>query len=151
MDNPLTYLGRLHDSLQGTRNGFTIVKQRWYTWNYWAQHHSLFSFDNWMDENGLKFRDIKAKANYPDADVVYNREEGYRYYSAWRGAQAALDAAEEEFDEQFRRLWEERLPDGQPVYSNEELGKAIGKDGEALRKFAAKRSWYYPRKTKGTQ
>lgn len=150
MGNKLTDFARAHSDLQTVRLGFTLIKERWYSWNYWAQHHSLFSFDSWMRENNVKFRDIKAKHHYPGADVVYEREEGYRYYSAWRGAQFALDQAEETFDLAFQKVWEARNPDGQHTYSNEQIGKAIGKDGEALRKFASKRTWYTPRK-KGTK
>jgi len=146
----LADFAQAHAQLQKARHGFTPIKERWYSWNYWAQIHSLFSYDEWMGEHKVKFHQIKAKHYYPEADVVYTREEGYRYYSAWRGAQYALDEAEETFDLTFQAMWEARTPRGQPAYSNEVLGKAIGKDGEQLRKFASKRTWYTPRK-KGTK
>lgn len=150
MVNLLATFKRTHSDLQTVRLGFTLIKERWYSWNYWAQIHSLFSYDGWMRENKLKFHQVKAKARYPDADVIYDRETGYEYYEAWRGAQFALDQAEETFDLAFQKVWEARNPDGQHTYSNEQIGKAIGKDGEALRKFASKRTWYTPRK-KGTK
>jgi len=151
MDNNLANFASSYTHLQGVRAAFTPIKERWYSWNYWAQHHSLFSFDDWMDDCGLKFRQIKAKGPYPEADVVYDKEYGYRYYSEWRGAQVALDDAEEEFDENFQVLWSSKNSNGEYVYSNEKIGEVIGKTGEQLRKFAAKKSWYKPRsKRKGT-
>lgn len=150
MANKLAAFTRAHADLQHVRQGFTPIMKCWYTWNYWAQIHSLFSYDEWMKENNLKFHQVKARARYLDADVIYARDEGYRYYEAWRGAQYALDAAEETFDTIFQQVWEACNPDGQPTYSNEQIGRAIGKDAEQLRKFASKRTWYTPRK-KGTK
>lgn len=149
MIDPLEEFSRADADLIATREGFTDYKECWYSWNYWAQHHSLFSFDEWMREHKLKFHQIKAKHNYPEADVLYIRSEGYRYYSEWRGAQYALDAAEEKFDTIFQELWEAVDDHGEPLYSNAELGAPLGKNAEQLRKFATKRSWHYPRTMKG--
>jgi hypothetical protein len=149
MDKLLADFAEAYDDLQRVREGFTLHKERWYAWNYWAQHHGKFSLKEWMNENDLEFSDIQAKTNYPEADIVRNREEGYRYYSAWRGAQQAKTDAETTFDRLFEMLWLKRDTQGQLVYSNEELGSVIGKDGDGVRKFAAKRSWYQPRGRKG--
>lgn len=151
MGNELTDFARAHAELQTVRLGFTLIKERWYSWNYWAQHQAPFSFDDWLDENNLRSGNVKAKTHYPSADITRDREEGYRYYSAWRGAQFALNEAEKAFDSAFKAAWEARTPDGQPAYSNEQLGRVIGKDKEQLRKFASKKSWYQPRTKKGTQ
>lgn len=153
MDNNLQAFARAEAELQGAINGFTLIKQRWYSWNYWAQHRQkAFAYSTWMSENNLKFEQVSGtKQHYPEADVVYLKDEGYRYYSAWIGAQYARAAAYKKFDEIFKQLWEARDDNGEPLYSNEELGSAIGKTAEELRKFATKRSWHKPRKTKGTK
>lgn len=149
MDNNIDDFKRAWIDLKGTRSGFTFIKECWYAWNYWAQHHAQFSFKDWMVENNLEFADIQAKAHYPGANIRYSRDEGYKYYSAWRGAQHALDDAEKKFDQIFRNVWEARTQGGHlPAYTPKELADAIGKDTEQFRKFAAKRSWYYPRNTK---
>lgn len=151
MDKLLADFAEAYDELQRVREGFTLHKERWYAWNYWAQHaQKQFSFSRWMAENDLEFEDVAgSKTNYPNVDIVRNREEGYRYYSAWRGARKAIEDAETIFDQLFETVCLKRDPQGQLVYTNDELGAAIGRDGEALRKLAAKRSWYQPRGRKG--
>lgn len=153
-NNLLADLTRAQADLQDARAGFTPYKERWYSWNYWAQHRQkLFSFSSWMAECNVEFEDVAgSKAHYPEADVIYSRGEGYNYYSAWRGAQQAVDDAEKKFDLIFRTMWNARTPSGQPTYSPKELSEALGKDTEQFRKFAAKRSWYKPRNNpKGTK
>lgn len=145
MDSKLVAFALAHTELQYVREGFTLYKERWYSWNYWAQHaQKEFSFSRWMAENNLEFEDVAGtKTNYPNIDIVRNREEGYKYYSAWRGAQKAVEDSEKKFDTIFEEIFTK--------YSNEELGKQISKTGEQLQKFAAKKSWYKPRsKRKGT-
>lgn len=153
MNNTLEDFKRSYYDVLKARQQFTPIKEQWYSWNYWAQHNQKdFSFGRWMLENNLDFDEVAgSKTHYPEANVIYDREEGYRYYSAWRGGQKAVDDAEETFDLIFKELWEEKTLSNQYVYDNETLGKAIGKSAEELRKFAAKRSWYFPRKTKGTK
>ncbi len=58
------------------------------------------------------------------------------------GYKVRNEDAEKRFDVLFEELYTK--------YSNEELGKQIGKTAEQLRKFASKKSWYKPRK-KGTK
>ena len=140
MNTELAQFSLAYTELHYVREGFTLHKERWYAWNYWAQHHGDFSLISWLVENNLEFSDIQAKTNYPNADIIRNREEGYKYYSAWRGAKKAVEDAEKRFDVLFEELYTK--------YSNEELGKQIGKSGEQLRKFASKKSWYKPRKKK---
>ncbi len=143
MNTELAQFSLAYTELHYVREGFTLIKERWYAWNYWAQHHGDFSLISWLVENNLEFSDIQAKTNYPNADIIRNREEGYKYYSAWRGAKKAVEDAEKRFDVLFEELYTK--------YSNEELGKQISKTAEQLRKFAAKKSWYKPRsKRKGT-
>lgn len=151
MDEQLSDFALAYKAMCEVREGFTIHKERWYAWNYWAQHHAKFSLKEWLNENNLEFEDIQAKTNYPEADILRDREEGYRYYSAWRGAQQAKIDTETKFDKLFEELWEAGTLSGFPKYSNEELGKAIGKTGEELRRYATKRAWYLPRaRRKGT-
>ena len=140
MNTELAQFSLAYTELHYVREGFTLYKERWYAWNYWAQHHGNFSLITWLIENKLDFKDIQAKTNYPNADIIRNREEGYKYYSAWRGAKKAVEDAEKRFDLLFEELYTK--------YSNEELGKQIGKTAEQLRKFASKKSWYKPRKKK---
>ena len=140
MNTELAQFSLAYTELHYVREGFTLYKERWYAWNYWAQHHGNFSLITWLIENKLDFKDIQAKTNYPNADIIRNREEGYKYYSAWRGAKKAVEDAEKRFDVLFEELYTK--------YSNEELGKQIGKTAEQLRKFASKKSWYKPRKKK---
>lgn len=140
MNTELAQFSLAYTELHYVREGFTLHKERWYAWNYWAQHHGDFSLISWLVENNLEFSDIQAKTNYPNADIIRNREEGYKYYSAWRGAKKAVEDAEKRFDVLFEELYTK--------YSNEELGKQIGKTAEQLRKFASKKSWYKPRKKK---
>lgn len=154
MSNTLQDFTRSHNDLQQARQGFTPIKERWYSWNYWAQHTQKdFSYGRWMAENNLQFEDVAgSKTHYPEAEVIYDRTEGFRYYSAWRGGQEAVKVVEKIFDDKFRELWSARFEDsGDFIYSNSELGAAIGMTAEELRKFASKRSWYFPRKTKGTK
>jgi len=140
MNTELAQFSLAYTELHYVREGFTLIKERWYAWNYWAQHHGDFSLISWLVENNLEFSDIQAKTNYPNADIIRNREEGYKYYSAWRGAKKAVEDAEKRFDVLFEELYTK--------YSNEELGKQISKTAEQLRKFAAKKSWYKPRNKK---
>lgn len=140
MNTELAQFSLAYTELHYVREGFTLIKERWYAWNYWAQHHGDFSLISWLVENSLEFSDIQAKTNYPNADIIRNREEGYKYYSAWRGAKKAVEDAEKRFDVLFEELYTK--------YSNEELGKQISKTAEQLRKFAAKKSWYKPRNKK---
>lgn len=145
MDNKLVDFALAYTELHEARNGFTPFKEQWYTWNYWAQHtQKEFSFGRWMAEHNLEFEDVSgSKTNYPNVNIIRSKEEGYRYYSAWRGAQKAVEDAEQKFDLLFKEAFSE--------YSKKELGATIGKSAEELRKFAAKKSWYQPRKTKGTK
>lgn len=152
MDNKLSLFARSYNNVQEAHRSFTPIKERWYSWNYWAQHtQKEFSFGQWMIENELDY-DLVAgsKTHYPNAKVIYDRTEGFNYYSAWRGAQQGKQTVEKIFDDIFRELWEARN-EGQFSYSNSALGAAIGMTSEQLRKFATKRSWYFPRKTKGTK
>ena len=89
MNTELAQFSLAYTELHYVREGFTLIKERWYAWNYWAQHHGDFSLISWLAENSLEFSDIQAKTNYPNADIIRNREEGYKYYSAWRGAKKA--------------------------------------------------------------
>jgi hypothetical protein len=152
MPNDLSSFAEAYNDVQVARQGFPLHKEPWYSWNYWAQHtQKEFSFGRWMAENNLDYEDVAgSKTQYPEAEVVYDRTYGFRYYSAWRGAQKAKQVVEEIFDNIFRELWSAQ-EDEQFIYSNSELGAAIGMTSEQLRKFAAKRSWYFPRKTKGTK
>lgn len=140
MNTELAQFSLAYTELHYVREGFTLIKERWYAWNYWAQHHGDFSLISWLVENSLEFSDIQAKTNYPNADIIRNREEGYKYYSAWRGAKKAVEDAEKRFDLLFEELY--------PKYPNEELGKQISKTAEQLRKFASKKPWYKPRNKK---
>lgn len=144
---------RAYDGVQHARQGFTPIKECWYSWNYWAQHgQKQFSFGAWMRENKLEYEDVVGtKTFYPNAKVTYDRTCGFNYYNAWRGAQKALDDVEQKFDQIFNELYSALTKTFQRAYSNKELGEAIGMSGEQLRKFAAKRSWYFPHKTKGTK
>lgn len=153
MDEQLIDFALVFTEMHYVREGFTSYKQNWYAWNYWAQHQQKeFSFSRWMAENNVEFEDVSgSKTNYPKVKILRNKEEGYRYYSAWRGAQKAKTDAEKKFDEIFENLWEATTPSGKPKYSNEQLGVAIGKTGEELRRYATKRVWYLPRtRRKGT-
>jgi len=152
MDNQLEEFKKAYEHLQDVRKGFTLFKDNWYAWNYWAQHRAQFSFSDWMDENKLNFDKVSgSKQNYPGVQILRTREEGYRYYSAWVGGQQAMSDAEEEFDELFETLWQSQDSQSNPTFSSGQLGKAIGRSGEELRKFASKKSWYTPRKRKGNQ
>lgn len=152
MNNTLEDFKRSYYDVPEVRQQFTPIKEQWYSWNYWAQHNQKdFSFGEWMKENNIDYDDVAGtKTYYPDADVLYDRTTGYNYYSAWRGAQQGKEAVEKIFDEIFEELWSAQQ-DGQFIYSNSELGEAIGMSGEELRKFASKRSWYFPRGKKGTK
>lgn len=152
MPNDLSSFAEAYKDVQAARQGFPLHKEPWYSWNYWAQHtQKEFSFGRWMAENNLDYDDVAgSKTQYPEAEVTYHRDYGFRYYSAWRGAQTAKQVVEKIFDDIFKELWSAQ-EDEQFIYSNSELGEAIGMTGEELRKFAAKRSWYFPRGKKGTK
>lgn len=153
MSNTLEELARSYSELQRVRREFTPIKERWYSWNYWAQHgQKLFSFGQWMTDNELEYDIVVgSKRRYERTDVIYDREEGYRYYSAWRGASEAIAEAEDSFNAIFRWCWYAKAKDDTPIYSLEQLSAAMSKSAEELRKFAAKRSWYFPRGKKGTK
>lgn len=138
MANRLADFAEAHLQLKSARAGFTPYKETWYAWNYWAQHNAQFSFSSWMAENNLEFEDVQAKARIPEAEVNYDREEGYRYYSAWRGANEAVAAAEQKFEKLFEEVMTSK------EYTPEQIGAAIGKTRDQLLKFAAKKSWYKP-------
>lgn len=142
----LTPLSRAYNDLQQARKDFTPIKERWYTWNYWAQHQQTqFVYGIWMREHDLYYEDVAgSKTNYPKRNILLSRDEGYRYYSAWRGGQKAVDDLEQLFDRLFRDAWE-TTRDGKYAYTNTMLGAAVSMTADQLRKFASKRSWYYPR------
>lgn len=147
MTNELDLFKRVHNKVQAAREEFTPIKERWYSWNYWAQHRQkTFSYGEWMKQNNVF--EPNTKTHYPKADARYDREEGYNYYQAWRGARAALDDIENKYDGIFRSLWEAKTPEGEPYYTNDQLGKPLGMTGEQLRKLATKRSWHTPRNNK---
>lgn len=151
MNKDLVLFQRAFYELRDTREAFTPIKEQWYSWNYWAQHRADFSYSQWMIDCNIWFDEVRAKFDYPEADVSYERENGHRYLSAWRGARLAVMEAENKFDSIFKKAWKMKSSDGEYLFSNEELGEVIGKDAEQLRKFASKRSWYFPRNKKGNK
>lgn len=144
----LANLTKAYNQLKQLRADFTPMKERWYSWNYWAQHQQKqFSFDLWMEENDLKHKDIYGcKFFYPDCGAIYDRTQGYLYYEAWRGGQIAIENAELIYNHFLQMCWEEQTLEGDYKYLREQIGEAIGRNKDQLRKYISKKSWYKPRK-----
>lgn len=144
----LEKLKEVYKKREKIKKDFTPIKERWYSWNYWAQHkQKQFSYDSWMEENNLKYKDVSGcKFFYPNCDARDDQTEGYLYYEAWRGGQFAIDNIQLLFEHLLQMCWEEIDLEGNPKYSKQEIGHAIGKSSEQFRKYISKKSWYKPRK-----
>lgn len=134
---PLETLKDIANRLEAARDGFTLHKERWYSWNYWAKQHRE-QYATWFDSHkDVQLIDILAFWPY-ECDVKFDWNEGHRYVSAWKGANKAIADLEKEFDKQLELCEQLRM---QGEYTRADIAEALGRKIGATNKLINTRKW----------
>lgn len=141
--NDLELLAELWANVKQARQKFTIIKQQWYTWNYWAKKQSWYG--SWMQEHHLGYSQIIACYPYK-LDMRYDREDGWRYYQAWRGGQQANKDLSRAFHRQLEICELKTDTNGKRAYSRLQIAEALDSNEIAVGRLVSQQPWFTPRR-----
>lgn len=132
-------------TISDLRKSYDHAFKCWVTWNHWGQQQKEYS--DWLYENCLEFKDVKAATDRykKDVEVIFELEEGAAYYANKKLSYHEWEMAQEKFSQFLRSIWFERNGYNDFVYSLEEIAEAWGRTIGSTWGTITRKPWFLPR------